>query len=180
MQKCTTGFLFCFCACFVFFGSDAACELVKNIEVVETGLIELAAPTYTSGNPKPDLSYLKRDNEVLARSNTVFIAKIETFDLSYYFTFEAQEDVDRLVGEIMQRYTGWRISWYYLPDADKYDLRGVEARKDVDREIEAIVPEVSRGSLESVQLVPLNLPVIIAALLATVQWKTAACSSPTA
>lgn len=97
-----------------------------NVEKIKNNLIGLAHTTHSSGNPRPVLSSLKKNNGVLSAKSTILIAKINAFGLDIYGSFETQMDIDMLIKNVMKG-GGLDVSWYYLLDAYKYELEKIRS-----------------------------------------------------
>lgn len=89
----------------------------ETLDKIKDGLIEFHKQTYSSGNGKPDVSLLKKDLPF------ILVAKMDSFGLDRYFSFQTNEDVDQLVKAVQQG-GGMSLSWYWyrLDEPYKYDL----------------------------------------------------------
>ena len=87
----------------------------NDVQKIKESLIKFHTQTTTGKYSKrPDVS-------TFAGTNSLLIAKMDSFGLDRYFAFENNDDVDLLVKAICDG-GGMGLSWYYLQDPFKYDL----------------------------------------------------------
>ncbi|MFA6527532.1 MAG: hypothetical protein WCT20_03865 [Candidatus Babeliales bacterium] len=88
-------------------------RICPNEETIQK-LKDFHSYTSSSGDNKPDIS------ELIQKGRT-FIAKMDSFGMDRYFSFETNADIEELVEGVM-RGGGMGLNWYYLDTKEEKKL----------------------------------------------------------
>jgi hypothetical protein len=86
----------------------------KDIAKIKDYLVEFHKPTYSNGSNIPDVSKLQKNDIGL-------IAKMDSFGLDRYWSFQNNDHVKELVQGVRNG-GGESISWYYLKESDNINI----------------------------------------------------------
>lgn len=93
----------------------------KTLDKIKSDLKEFHKPLSSTQDQRPDISVYKKSGHVL-------VAKMDSFGLDRYFTFQTDEDMKNLV-EGVQNGGGWDVRWYYLQNPEKYESITSQTKK---------------------------------------------------
>lgn len=88
----------------------------EDLQKIQSGLKQFHEKTGSGDySPKPSLK------SFAGTERKLFVAKMDSFGMDRWFTFETDADIEQLVQGVRQG-GGWDVSWYLLEKPWTYDL----------------------------------------------------------